>query len=213
MDHPHFKVVAVALITTVTAFMLSIMTRSPPTPKYRLRLDHRHKEKPRAKSSAESRSSGEPIHPLLKFPNEIKMCIFNHLDPIDSTSFGLTSRYIYPVYHDLFSEPLPLYQPGVGQLALPWKDRVPEREPNPRKPFCWKCGPNRCELHRHIHDFVGRDALEKQSQWLQEKALQEFGPCLQFGSFRPAFCAMKEMGFDPSTKSPCGCWHHRGTED
>lgn len=213
MDYPHFAVVAIALVAKLTAFMVSLMKGSPPPPKYQLKLDHRHKKKPRPKSSAEPKSSDEPTHPLLKFPNDIKICIFDHLDPIDSTSFGLSSQYIYPVYHDLFPESLPLYQPGAGQLALPWKDRVPERESKPRIPICWKCGPNRCELHRHIQDFVGRDALEKQSPWLQKKALQEFGPCFQGHLFRPAFCAMKEMGFDPSTKSPCGCWHHRDTED
>ncbi|RFN43278.1 f-box domain-containing protein [Fusarium flagelliforme] len=180
--------------------MAPTMTATSPTPDYQTKLEHQHKGKPRHERSL------KPIHPLHNLPPELKMCIFDHLDPIDSTSLGLSSRHMYPTYRRRFLKPLPLHQSGGGQLALRWQDRAPRRGTKPTRPFCWKCGPNRCELHRHIQDFVGRGAFEKQKQRLKKNVLQHSGPCYY------GFCAMKNMGFDTSTKFPCGCWGDRNTE-
>ncbi|KAH7188138.1 uncharacterized protein B0J16DRAFT_317808 [Fusarium flagelliforme] len=185
---------AIESVTKWTVSMIPTMIISSPTAKYQPTLKDEHGNKPKHKRFP------KPTHPLLALPNKLKMNIFDRLDPIDSTSLGLTSHYLYPTYRHRFLKPLLLDHLGEGQLALEWKDRVPERDPNPRKPFCWKCGPCRCELQRHIQDFVGRDALKKQIR----RRLRKMGRSTRCDLGK---CAMDDMGFDPSTRRPCGCWH------
>ena len=190
----HSEVVAIESVIKLTLTTVLTIYDSAPTPNCQHKLEDQHKDESEQKSPCESTS------PLLELPKDLKMCIFDYLSPIDSTCLGLASRHLYPTYRYRFPNPLPLDHLGEGQLALEWKDRVYEREQKPRIPFCWKCGPCRCELQRHIKDFVEPDALLK----IIKSFLRRMGLPHQC---KEGKCALDGMGWPPSTKRPCRCWH------
>lgn len=86
---------------------------------------------------------------LSSLPTEIHLLIFSSLDPIDSTCLGLTSRHFYTAYRTTHPSRVPLNQRrrGPNTLESAWEVLGPVTA-------CRYCGIYRCELHKHIREFM-----------------------------------------------------------
>ncbi|EXF76111.1 hypothetical protein CFIO01_07976 [Colletotrichum fioriniae PJ7] len=122
---------------------------------------------------------------IIDLPPELHHSIMDFLDPIDSTCLGLASRHFYTLHRrrhgtvHLSTRPSrPNDQEWAWRLASTLSalesintttattaaddttlaDEQPISYPQPRPPFwCEKCGLERCELQRHIRDWLPRD--------------------------------------------------------
>lgn len=114
----------------------------------------------------------------LKFtdlPTEIHYAIFDHLDPIDSTCLGLSSKYFYSLHTHFHGTKMSLNSRRLGPNNLEWAWRLAGQLASSnasagetkkalmnlaahriRGPiYCRKCGATRCELHRHLKEWMG----------------------------------------------------------
>ena len=116
---------------------------------------------------------------LRELPGEIHYAIFDWLDPIDSTCLGLTNRHFYDIHRRMHgSVPLSVRRNGPNELEWAWHLAGTVLSPpatptgpapnslNPSdkqalaalrvrgKGLCRKCGIARCELHKHLKDWV-----------------------------------------------------------
>ncbi|KAJ2903562.1 hypothetical protein MKZ38_009687 [Zalerion maritima] len=110
-------------------------------------------------------------------PTELHFAIFDHLDPIDSTCLGLTSRHFYAVHQHFHGSKMPLNSRRSGPNNSEWAWRLagkladPSTHPEHAEQaliglaafrvrgdvYCRKCGACKCELHRHIKEWMGDD--------------------------------------------------------
>lgn len=93
---------------------------------------------------------------LTHLPTEILMEVFSHLDEIDATCLGLTSRSTYSIVVAIYGLKMSLAQHRAGPNSL-------ERAWNPMgKQLCHHCGVYRCQLYRHIQEWINgqRSSLE-----------------------------------------------------
>jgi hypothetical protein len=90
-----------------------------------------------------------PATTLTSLPTELHLLIFSSLDPIDSTCLGLTSRHFYTAYRSRHPSRVPLNQRrrGPNTLESAWEVLGPVTA-------CRYCGIYRCELHKHIREFM-----------------------------------------------------------
>ncbi|KAG4029509.1 hypothetical protein MFRU_015g00510 [Monilinia fructicola] len=96
----------------------------------------------------------KPTLPTL--PNELKLEIFSHLDPIDATCLALTSRHTYLVYRAIHGTALALNTRRVGPNNLEYAfTKSDERS-------CRHCGKGRCELWMHLREFMEKGPLERE---------------------------------------------------
>lgn len=159
---------------------------------------------------------------MLDLPRELHFAIFDFLDPIDSTCFGLAARDLYAIHRRMHGTvPLSARRYGPNELEWAWHlaggppttattapplpssgMTAQERKENNAlaklrvrgQAYCRKCGVCRCELHKHIQDWVG-EGLEYCS------VKQKFRPEAPEGA-RP-YCYMSVP------KDPNRCGRHR----
>ena len=152
-------------------------------------------------------------HTLLDLPSELHYTIFDHLDPIDSVCFGLTNSNFYEIHRRLHGTvPLSSRYSGPNDMEWAWRGAGPlvhrhERNPEKEDPmgqmrvkgqvYCRKCGISRCELHRHLKDWMG-DGYEYCS------IKEIFGK--PAGEDAKPYCYMK------SPKNPHRCGRHGGKQ-
>ena len=121
---------------------------------------------------------------LMDLPGELHFAIFDFLDPIDSTCLGLTNSHFYDIHRRMHGTiPLSARRDGPNELEWAWHlaGAVIQAPPSTLTPdqvailqslddrersalsklrvrgqaYCRKCGVTRCELHKHIQDWVG----------------------------------------------------------
>lgn len=148
---------------------------------------------------------GEKLQ-LLHLPAELHFAIFDFLDDIDSTCLGLASRHFYYIHRRMRGTvPLSVRRAGPNDMEWIWRLAGPliangESEENavnrvlPRgQVYCRKCGVSRCELHKHIQEWMG-DGYE------YCEVRQKFGP-------RAAAEARKKC-YRSSPRHPHRCGRH-----
>ena len=152
---------------------------------------------------------------LLDLPSELHMAIFDFLDPIDSTCFGLTNKHFYAIHRRMHGTvPLRTRREGPNELEWAWHLAGTVRKSAPSSPveekseeeskksplsqlrirgqaYCRKCGVTRCQLHKHIQEWVG-DNMEYCS------ITDKFGPTAPEGA--KSYCYMSK----PGDKTRCG---------
>ncbi|GJC98317.1 F-box domain-containing protein [Colletotrichum higginsianum] len=112
---------------------------------------------------------------IFDLPAELHFAIFDHLDPIDSTCFGLTNSHFYNIHRRMHgSVPLSSRRNGPNDLEWAWRFAGPSSITTPQRlllrhfrstptllsacasrVYCRKCGISRCELHRHLREWMG----------------------------------------------------------
>ncbi|KAK1480041.1 F-box domain-containing protein [Colletotrichum cuscutae] len=114
---------------------------------------------------------------IFDLPAELHYAIFDHLDPIDSTCFGLTNSHFYDIHRRMHGPvPLTSRRNGPNDLEWAWRFAGPliysdsaapppeafkehahdlERMRVKGQVYCRKCGISRCELHRHLKEWMG----------------------------------------------------------
>lgn len=94
--------------------------------------------------------------PLLSMPTELHLLIFSHLDPIDSTCFGLSHPSFYPLHRVSYPKPISLStrRRGPNLLESAWELVGLE---NHGHQSCRHCGPYRCQLHMHLDSWMPKD--------------------------------------------------------
>lgn len=123
----------------------------------------------------EQQPSSGPIT-FSTLPPELHYAIFDQLDPIDATCLGLANRHFYSIHRRMHgSVPLSVRRDGPNELEWAWhKAAYPSHggsfsmtntqgqghESNLTalrvrgKGLCRKCGVSRCELQKHIRDWI-----------------------------------------------------------
>ncbi|KAL1839965.1 hypothetical protein VTJ49DRAFT_970 [Mycothermus thermophilus] len=154
---------------------------------------------------------------LMDLPAELHYSIMDFLDPIDSTCLGLTNKHFYAIHRRLRGTvPLTTRRDGPNDLEWAWhlagnivrKDPtstshgLDEKDKNALSKlrirgqgYCRMCGVTRCQLHKHIQEWMG-EGLEYCS------VKQKFGPVAPEGA--KSYCYMSK----PGDKSKCG--RHKG---
>lgn len=126
----------------------------------------------------EQQPSSGPLT-LSTLPPELHYTIFDQLDPIDATCLGLANRHFYSIHRRMHgSVPLSVRRDGPNELEWAWhKAAYPSTHAGAisttntlvhdshgtmdlaalrvrGKGLCRKCGVSRCELQKHIRDWV-----------------------------------------------------------
>ncbi|ROV89044.1 hypothetical protein VSDG_08719 [Cytospora chrysosperma] len=118
---------------------------------------------------------------LSTIPSELHYAIFDFLDPIDATCLGLTNSHFYSIHRRMHgSVPLSVRRDGPNDMEWAWHlagyPSLGSSNSNPPaattntlgasdkanlaawrvrgKGLCRKCGVSRCELHKHIKEWV-----------------------------------------------------------
>ncbi|KAF4591805.1 F-box domain-containing protein [Ophiocordyceps camponoti-floridani] len=95
---------------------------------------------------------------LLDLPAEVHFHLFDLLDPLDGVCLGLAHSRLYGIHrrkHGTVS--LGSRYAGPNDMEWAWRGAGPLL-PSPerrRQVYCRKCGVSRCELHRHLKDWMG----------------------------------------------------------
>ncbi|KAI6379432.1 hypothetical protein MCOR25_002016 [Pyricularia grisea] len=167
---------------------------------------------------------------LLDLPGEVHYAIFDFLDPLDSTCFGLTNRHMYGIHRRLHGTvPLSIRRAGPNDMEWAWHRAGQSTAVTAAKPaaavaategeaaaddkerkalekteitamrvrgqaYCRKCGISRCELHKHIRDWMGEN-------YEYCSVRQKFGPKAPEGA--RSFCYLS------NPKNPGRCGRHR----
>lgn len=114
-------------------------------------------------------------------PPELHYAIFDQLDPIDATCLGLVNKHFYSIHRRMHgSVPLSVRRDGPNELEWAWhKAAYPSAHAAAAanvsisttntlghghsdlaalrvrgKGLCRKCGVSRCELQKHIRDWI-----------------------------------------------------------
>ncbi|KAI0201889.1 hypothetical protein F4808DRAFT_86705 [Astrocystis sublimbata] len=108
-------------------------------------------------------------------PSELHYAIFDFLDPIDSVCLALTSRHFYAVHWTMHGKvSLAARREGPNDMEWVWRHAGPfllrsgsggglgkQNELAMLSPrgqvYCRKCRTARCELHKHIKDWMGEE--------------------------------------------------------
>ncbi|KAI5927212.1 hypothetical protein F4810DRAFT_350585 [Camillea tinctor] len=150
--------------------------------------------------------------PLL--PPELHYALYDFLDPIDGTCLALTSKHFYAIYRHVYpGAPVSLAARREGPNDMEWvwrnagsfvsspggkndgggkQNSLAVLSPQGQV-YCRKCRTQRCELHKHIREWMG-DARE------YCEVTQKFGRKAPAGA--KAFC------FRSSPKHPHRCGRH-----
>ena len=111
---------------------------------------------------------------LLDLPSEIHYLVDDYLDPIDSVCFGLAHSRLYAIHRRKHPGKIPLSSrySGPNDMEWAWRGagrlvRSPTAERGEQitgelsrmrvkgQVYCRKCGTSRCELHRHLREWMG----------------------------------------------------------
>lgn len=93
---------------------------------------------------------------LLTLPTELHLLIFSHLDPIDSTCFGLSHPGFYALHRFNHPSPMPLNTRRAGKNLLESAWEVVGLDQKHHR-SCRHCGVVRCELHMHVASWMPED--------------------------------------------------------
>lgn len=113
---------------------------------------------------------------LLDLPSELHYLFCDFLDPIDSVCFGLAHSSLYAMHQRKYGKvPLSTRYSGPNDMEWAWRGAGPLVKPTNTAPpttdkelanmrtrgqvYCRKCGISRCELHRHLKEWMG-DGME-----------------------------------------------------
>lgn len=157
---------------------------------------------------------------LLDLPSEVHYLFCDYLDPIDSVCFGLTHSRLYAIHRRKYGTvPLSSRYSGPNDMEWAWRGAGPlvESRNKTAKPtadattpatnnelasmrlkgqvYCRKCGISRCELHRHLKDWMGED--------------MEYCEIREMYGRRPSENA-KAYCYMSSPKNPHRCGRHGG---
>lgn len=115
---------------------------------------------------------------LSSLPAEMHFAVFDFLDPIDATCLGLTNKHFYSIHRRMHGAvPLSVRRDGPNELEWAWHRAA---YPTPSlaltpcsadmssnkaasqltalrvrgKGLCRKCGVSRCELHKHLVEWM-----------------------------------------------------------
>jgi len=124
---------------------------------------------------------------FMDLPAELHFAVFDFLDPIDSTCLGLTNRHMYAIHRRMRGTVrLSARRDGPNELEWAWhlaargaaikaprlgmsapktaeeKERERQRTALSKlrirgQAYCRKCGVTRCELHKHIQEWMGEE--------------------------------------------------------
>ncbi|KAI0453426.1 hypothetical protein F5B21DRAFT_282511 [Xylaria acuta] len=145
---------------------------------------------------------------LSHLPAELHYALFDFLDPIDSVCLALTSRHFYAVHWKMHGKvSLAARREGPNDMEWVWRHAGPFllrsngvgkqnslAMLSPRgQVYCRKCRTARCELHKHIRDWMG-DGLE------YCLVTEKFGPAAPEGG--RGFC------YRSSPRHPNRCGRH-----
>ena len=119
---------------------------------------------------------GQPMpgknYTILDLPSELHYYIFDFLDPIDSVCFGVTNSNFYEIHRRLHGTvALSSRYSGPNDREWAWRGAGPLVHRGDRQArenaleqmrlkgqvYCRKCGISRCELHRHLKDWIGEN--------------------------------------------------------
>ncbi|KND89728.1 hypothetical protein TOPH_05763 [Tolypocladium ophioglossoides CBS 100239] len=109
---------------------------------------------------------------LLDLPSELHYSLFDFLDPIDGVCLGLAHSRLYDIHRRKYGAvPLCSRYSGPNDMEWAWRGAGPlirpvlqtsDKEGNSLdqlrvkgQVYCRKCGISRCELHRHLKDWIG----------------------------------------------------------
>lgn len=168
---------------------------------------------------------------LPDLPPELHYAIFDFLDPIDSTCLGLTSRQFYAVHRRMHGTvSLGARREGPNDMEWVWRHAGPFVSSSsssstakshsarnslavlsPRgQVYCRKCRTARCELHKHIRDWINgvegrhhhhhRHAGTKRPEMQYCEVSQKFGRAADDGA--PPVC------YRSSPRHPHRCGRH-----
>ncbi|KAH6617282.1 hypothetical protein F5144DRAFT_498260 [Chaetomium tenue] len=150
---------------------------------------------------------------LTDLPPELHFAIFDFLDPIDSTCFGLTNKHFYAIHRRLHGAvSLTARRNGPNELEWAWhlagnvvspssfvavgsKDTLSKLRVRGQG-YCRMCGVTKCQLHKHIQEWMG-EGREYCS------VTQKYGPVAPEGS--KSYCYMSKPGDKRSTNSLWCC--------
>lgn len=161
---------------------------------------------------------------MLDLPSEIHYLFCDYLDPIDSVCFGLAHSKIYDIHRRKYGTvPLSSRYSGPNDREWAWRGAGPLVKPsNGAVPgaaaaaavamtaststelatmrtrgqvYCRKCGISRCELHRHLKDWMGEGM-----EYCEIKEMYGAPP----GEHAKPYCYLS------SPKNPNRCGRHGG---
>ncbi|TPX12229.1 uncharacterized protein E0L32_007115 [Thyridium curvatum] len=155
---------------------------------------------------------------LEDMPPELHYAIFDWLDPIDSTCLGLANKHFYDIHVRMHGRvPLSARRSGPNDMEWAWHlagnvrhvggvGVVPQEHHQMTdkeklallrvrgQALCRKCGVSRCELHKHIREWMG-PGYEYCS------VRQRFGPVAPEGASKDCYMS--------SPRDPHRCGRHR----
>lgn len=146
---------------------------------------------------------------LLDLPSEIHYLFCDNLDPIDSVCFGLAHSRLYTIHRrkNPGKTPLSSRYSGPNDMEWAWRGAGPlvrsstqdlgelSRMRVKGQVYCRKCGISRCELHRHLREWMGEGR-----EYCEIKEM--YGPVP--GEDVKSYCYMS------SPKNPHRCGRHGG---
>ncbi|GAB0136501.1 hypothetical protein EsDP_00004801 [Epichloe bromicola] len=209
-DSPASSIMSSASSSSTVGPMAQIPRRRPKMP-------------PPRRSHSVTDKEPEPSHQprlsahmnLLDLPSELHYALFDFLDPIDGACLGLAHSRLYSIHRRKNgSVPLCSRYPGPNDLEWAWRgagslvrgQRCSLVPPSRNKDldklrvkgqvYCRKCGIYRCELHRHLRDWMGT-----KHEYCEIRKV--YGP--------RADEAAKPYCFMSSPKNPHRCGRHGGS--
>ncbi|KAM0254953.1 hypothetical protein ACHAQJ_006261 [Trichoderma viride] len=215
-DGPHYY--HAAMTATIDRIPEHAAVPSNPAPQHTIQPLQRPKLPPPRRSHSVTDKEPEPANlpqpssrlTLLDLPSELHYAMFDFLDPIDGACFGLTHSKLYDIHRRKNGiVPLSSRYSGPNDIEWAWRGAGPLVHPhsNNTSPsendlerlrvkgqvYCRKCGISRCELHRHLKDWFGKDA-----EYCEIKEM--YGP--------PARPNARGYCFMRSPKNPHWCGRH-----
>ncbi|KAI1822166.1 hypothetical protein F4861DRAFT_414180 [Xylaria intraflava] len=147
---------------------------------------------------------------LVHLPPELHYAVFDFLDPIDSVCLALTAKHFYAIHWKMRGKvSLAARREGPNDMEWVWRHAGPfllnrgvSKENSlamlsPRgQVYCRKCRTTRCELHKHIKEWI--------REWNDEveycAVTEKFGP--------PAQDDAKGFCYRSSPRHPNRCGRH-----
>ncbi|KAK4089741.1 hypothetical protein ACCO45_005978 [Purpureocillium lilacinum] len=147
-----------------------------------VQIPRRPKMPPPRRSYSVTDKEPEPVAPgqprpsgrmtILDLPSELHYSLFDFLDPIDGVCLGLAHSRLYAIHKRKYGKvPLCSRYSGPNDREWAWRGAGPLIRPMEQKRdkapggldqlrvkgqvYCRKCGVSRCELHRHLKDWMG----------------------------------------------------------
>lgn len=111
---------------------------------------------------------------ILDLPSELHYTLFDFLDPLDGICLGLAHPRLYEISQRKYGKQVSLASrySGPNDMEWAWRGAGPlvrsnsgamvakgvEEGLRPKgQVYCRKCGISRCELHRHLKEWMGED--------------------------------------------------------